>query len=133
MLRGVPQSDAQRAAQKRYRERNREAMCAKSRAYSAEWRARRGPRSASDQEREKNAATHRTRQAVINALKDRPCVGCGGKFHAACMDFDHVRGDKKYGITAGRVVRADFAEELAKCELRCSNCHRLRHALERAC
>jgi hypothetical protein len=54
------------------------------------------------------------------------CVDCGYKKHAHALDFDHLR-DKKFGVTTA--VRNGMAEdkiwdEIAKCELRCANCHR---------
>ncbi len=76
----------------------------------------------------RSRASHERKKAKLNALKDRPCVDCGGEFHPAAMDFDHVRGEKKYEIGTKTVNRPDLAEELAKCELRCANCHRTRHA-----
>lgn len=45
------------------------------------------------------------------------------------MDFDHVRGEKKYNIGSmvGRGLSPKLIdEEVAKCELVCSNCHRIR-------
>jgi hypothetical protein len=45
------------------------------------------------------------------------------------MDFDHVRGEKRY--TIGKLVASMLSldyllEELSNCDLVCSNCHRLR-------
>ncbi|MES2941137.1 MAG: hypothetical protein V4864_25940 [Pseudomonadota bacterium] len=67
------------------------------------------------------------RRAKLDALKAHPCVDCGRDYPPCVMDFDHVRGAKKYNINTQKMCRADLAEELAKCELRCANCHRLRH------
>lgn len=60
-------------------------------------------------------------------LKDGPCADCGGSFPPCAMEFDHVRGDRLYGIGINTIMRSDTADELAKCELRCANCHRVRH------
>ena len=39
-------------------------------------------------------------QSKVNEIKSNsPCVDCGGSFHPIAMDFDHVRGTKKYGIS----------------------------------
>lgn len=79
------------------------------------------------------AARRRARRlelvAELNRLKDHPCADCGGRFHPAVMEFDHVRGTKLFAIQANSLTRPDLADELAKCELRCANCHRLRHVL----
>ena len=73
--------------------------------------------------------------SIIREAKARPCTDCGIQLPPPCMDLDHVRGPKLFspsqwmkapklpGMTHEEVVR----EELAKCEVRCANCHRLRH------
>lgn len=74
----------------------------------------------------------RTR-AKLYTLKMKPCVDCGERFHPSAMDFDHVRGKKKFGITIESALNKpweDVLEEIEKCELRCAVCHRIRHATE---
>lgn len=70
-------------------------------------------------------------RAMVNGLKAHPCMDCGGTFPPVCMDFDHVEGEKFDGVS--RMVRRGFSEdrilaEVAKCELVCANCHRIRTA-----
>lgn len=73
------------------------------------------------------AQTAELRELVTQA-KDRPCMDCGGRFPSVVMDFDHVGEDKireisslvKYGN------RQKLLDEIAKCELVCANCHRIR-------
>jgi hypothetical protein len=75
----------------------------------------------------------KTKQLYLERLKEeRGCIDCGEK-DPDCLDFDHVRGVKKNGIlNVGWTTEASvFHEELAKCEVRCANCHRKRHARER--
>jgi hypothetical protein len=45
------------------------------------------------------------------------------------MDFDHVRGEKLFGIGPGVASHGlkALATEIAKCDLVCANCHRRRH------
>jgi hypothetical protein len=68
----------------------------------------------------------------IKALKDKPCADCGNKFPPECMDFDHRgRSQKKFGISGAiSSTRGNPAilEEIAKCDLVCANCHRIRTA-----
>lgn len=63
----------------------------------------------------------------MDALKSVPCMDCGNKFPPECMDFDHVRGEKKFDVGAGttRALQV-LLDEIAKCEVVCSNCHRSR-------
>ena len=55
------------------------------------------------------------------------CVDCGINNHIL-LDFDHIR-DKKYNIS--RMIHDGFSwaaikKEIAKCEVVCANCHRIR-------
>lgn len=56
-------------------------------------------------------------------------MDCGQCFPAVCMDFDHRPGEIKIASVA-RVIQAgkleDLYAEIAKCDLVCANCHRLR-------
>lgn len=57
-----------------------------------------------------------------------PCADCGGMFHPVAMDFDHVRG-KKIKEVSKLVTQCSSGlvrEEILKCEIVCSNCHRVR-------
>jgi len=65
----------------------------------------------------------------INELKNVPCADCGHSYPPYVMDFDHVRGEKKYNVTSmkGRSAsKRAILEEVAKCEVVCANCHRIR-------
>ena len=46
------------------------------------------------------------------------------------LDFDHVRGTKKRSIgvmvCSGAVSLETLQEEIAKCDVRCANCHRIK-------
>lgn len=68
-------------------------------------------------------------QAKVDSVKRMPCTDCGGKFPSVAMDFDHVKGEKRWSIAAGiRLGRQweEIAAELEKCVLVCANCHRVR-------
>lgn len=62
--------------------------------------------------------------------KGLSCIKCGEN-HIACLDFHHIDKDKKImGIC--QMVREGFAkenilEEVKKCIVLCSNCHRKLH------
>lgn len=73
-------------------------------------------------------------RAVIRDAKSRPCADCGGTFHFAAMDFDHVLGTAKAFTVSGGHKRgaASVLAEIAKCEVVCANCHRLRTFKRRA-
>ena len=56
------------------------------------------------------------------------CVDCGYNAHPAALDFDHMPGtEKKFNIGQFKwKSRSVLLEEIAKCELVCANCHRIR-------
>lgn len=66
----------------------------------------------------------------IVELKSRPCMDCGGKFPPYVMDFDHLDPDLKVSNISAMVnvgmSQEVIQRELNKCELVCSNCHRIR-------
>lgn len=61
-------------------------------------------------------------------LKRGPCTDCSETFHPFVMDWDHL-GDKDRDV-ADLIMKGwskrRILEEIAKCELVCSNCHRMR-------
>lgn len=67
-------------------------------------------------------------RAFLQAQKSRPCADCGGTFDPVCMDFDHRPGEVKlFGIAHGASRKLDkVIAEMAKCDLVCANCHRIR-------
>ena len=77
--------------------------------------------------RDRTNARNNIRRELLAELKGTTCVDCKGIFHPCQLDFDHlgdksfVIGDKKY-----QVGEAKLRAEIAKCEIVCSNCHRLR-------
>jgi hypothetical protein len=69
------------------------------------------------------------RQKILDDLKSVPCADCGGMFPPICMDFDHVRGTKRFSISrSGTRSMQAVREEIEKCEVVCANCHRVRTA-----
>ena len=62
--------------------------------------------------------------------KDIPCKDCGLKYPYYVMDFDHRPNEKKiYNLAQMARVKPSLdvvIEEVAKCDVVCSNCHRIR-------
>lgn len=68
------------------------------------------------------------RELIINT-KSRPCADCDIQYPWFVMDLDHVRGKKKFNLSqaAAKCYAISTVEaEIAKCEVVCSNCHRIR-------
>jgi hypothetical protein len=75
---------------------------------------------------EKALAYRQTFMGWVRSYKARPCVDCGVQYHFAAMDFDHL-GDKEFVLSsAWHKNRVEVEAEIAKCDVVCSNCHRIR-------
>ena len=71
----------------------------------------------------------RNQEFIREYKKKYSCLDCGLFFHFSAMDFDHITEDKEWGIA--RMVNNAYSletikKEIAKCELVCANCHRVR-------
>lgn len=70
------------------------------------------------------------RRTILAGLKNRPCMDCLNRYPPECMDFDHRPGEVKLFEVSGEMVRLGNMEaimaEIAKCDLVCANCHRVR-------
>ena len=69
------------------------------------------------------------RQILIDIKSSTSCSDCGKMFPWYVMDFDHVRGEKKFNLSIAAQklwsLKTVLAE-VAKCDVVCSNCHRIR-------
>lgn len=65
------------------------------------------------------------RKYIVEYLKSHPCVDCG-EDDIIVLDFDHVRGTKKYNIAdkISTMSLPSLMAEIDKCDVRCANCHR---------
>ena len=75
--------------------------------------------------------TVENRGRVLVYLRDHPCVDCG-ESDPVVLQFDH-RGAKRANIA--RMLKDGFTwrqieDEIAKCDVRCGNCHRRKTARE---
>ena len=80
------------------------------------------------------ARSHKTRK---NLRRDRvkgrkenvPCTDCGKIYPWYVMDFDHVRGKKKFNLSVvgSKMYSLETIDkEIDKCDVVCANCHRIR-------
>lgn len=68
-----------------------------------------------------------SRRDLINKIKiELGCVKCGYNFHAAALDFNHVRGEKLFNVSQDpKVALEKLLAEIQKCDVLCANCHRI--------
>ena len=73
-------------------------------------------------------------EKVFNYLRGHPCVDCGEP-DPVVLEFDHRETEVKKLAVAQMVERRyaweAIAAEIAKCDVRCANCHRRKTSRER--
>jgi hypothetical protein len=84
--------------------------------------------------KQKAAERQRRLTAIIRTEKSRPCTDCSVEYPWYVMDFDHC-GEKEFNLSGA--ARMGWSEqriraEIAKCEIVCANCHRIRSHRRRA-
>lgn len=65
------------------------------------------------------------KQFLAQYKLEKGCQDCGYNKHRTALDFDHVTGDKKFNLAFSKSITQAKAE-IKKCEVVCSNCHRIR-------
>jgi hypothetical protein len=91
--------------------------------------ARRVPPTGSSRYLERRREYWRRQARLLDRLRQVPCMDCGRRFPACAMDFDHRNAVSKRSAVMRMIGRAGtgrILEEVAKCDIVCANCHRLR-------
>lgn len=86
-----------------------------------------------DKERERlytrNKVSQDTLRRVTREARDVPCMDCGVEYPFYVMDFDH-RDPSSKEFTVASMINLGSVEkiekEISKCDVVCSNCHRIR-------
>lgn len=77
-------------------------------------------------------AWHRRRESqtrILDAYRAQSCADCGQTYTSPVMEFDHRDArEKRYVVSQmpGRVKASTLFAEIAKCDVVCANCHRIR-------
>ena len=78
----------------------------------------------------KRERTNKLRLYIQEIKSNTPCTDCGIQYPSYIMDFDHIpeRGKKEYDISNLKLFSSIevLKQEIEKCEVVCSNCHRHR-------
>lgn len=73
------------------------------------------------------------RKLLVDYLREHPCIDCG-EADPIVLDFDHRNHSAKIAAVTSMALRGFSADkirnEIAKCDIRCSNCHRRKTARE---
>lgn len=69
----------------------------------------------------------RSQAELLDELRDTPCMDCGARFPPYVMQFDHRDPTTKTQLVSkmiGRAGTARILNEVARCDIVCTNCHR---------
>jgi 5-methylcytosine-specific restriction endonuclease McrA len=101
---------------------------AKKAEYQKRWYEKNKARHIANVAKRKAEVKLRASEYLRGLKESTPCVDCGKQYPYYVMDFDHLR-DKEYQVSLmvgqGYDIPA-IQKEIAKCEIVCSNCHRIR-------
>lgn len=68
------------------------------------------------------------RRELVNRQKMKPCMDCGVQYNPWVMDFDHREGEIKVDCVGTLFQKHRplkiIQDEINKCDVVCSNCHR---------
>ncbi len=81
-----------------------------------------------------NELKRRKQEKILAYLALNPCIDCGEP-DPVCLQFDHRRGQKLKAVSQmlGTYEWDRIEQEIAKCEVRCANCHQKLTARQRGC
>lgn len=77
----------------------------------------------------RNIQTRNAIEQLIKETKSVPCMDCGVSYPPYVMDFDHRDPDQKEFVISRMTNSGNITavkKEIAKCDVVCSNCHRIR-------
>lgn len=78
---------------------------------------------------ENNKRQYRKLRSIVDEAKKGPCLDCGRTYPPYVMDFDHRDPKTKIAKVSTMVYKGSeslLRAEIAKCDLICANCHRIR-------
>lgn len=111
-----------------------ERFCADCKAIGWYRRYRQSPKGQANKivARARDRERAQARRALLDDIKlTSGCIDCGYRQHPAALEFDHRdRSEKSFTIARfyHSVPWATVLAEIAKCDVRCANCHRVRSA-----
>jgi hypothetical protein len=85
------------------------------------------PRERERKTRNRTATVERSQEFLWNYLLDHPCIDCKND-DPRVLEFDHIDETTKVSNVVELMTYSvqKIIEEIAKCVVRCANCHRIR-------
>ena len=103
-------------------------VCIPCRHKSKEWRMSHRTHIANHNRNFIRKRRFENRQRLLELLKTKTCVDCGNKDFRV-LEFDHKNREIKKDSISNLVRNNNWntvLKEISKCDVRCSNCHRIR-------
>jgi len=95
------------------------------RAFRKRWWANMSPQRKREKQEKANVRQKAVRDFIAKYKTDRGCVDCGYNGHHSALEFDHIGTDKELNVSYSKSI-GQALREISKCEIVCSNCHRIR-------
>lgn len=97
----------------------------KTRAFRKRWWAGLSKERKLEKRIKANLRSKKVKEFLANYKLAKKCMDCGYDKHHSALEFDHVKGKKHFNVCfASSITQA--RKEMLKCEVVCSNCHRIR-------
>lgn len=88
------------------------------------WWANLPPERKKEKQDKANDRAKNVKKFLADYKLQKGCVDCGYNKHHSALDFDHL-ADKSFNVCFAKSI-SQAKEEIKKCEVVCSNCHRIR-------
>lgn len=75
--------------------------------------------------KQENLRNKKVKDFLAEYKLNRGCKDCGYKEHHSSLEFDHISGKKERNVCFAKSI-GQAKKEIEKCEVVCSNCHRIR-------
>lgn len=96
-----------------------------ARKWRRKWWASLSPERKAEKQQKATQRAQKIKEFISSYKMGKGCVDCGYNKHHSALDFDHIKGEKKLNVCFAKSI-AQAKKEIAKCEVVCSNCHRIR-------
>ncbi len=95
------------------------------RKWRRKWWASLSPERKREKQIKANERARKTKIFLVHYKMEKGCLDCGYKKHHSALEFDHIKGKKTINICFAKSI-GQAKKEIEKCEVVCSNCHRIR-------
>ena len=89
------------------------------------WWANLSPERKREKQDKANDRAKKVKEFIAEYKSKNGCTDCGYNKHHSALEFDHIVGKKELNVCLAKSIK-QAKKEIEKCEIVCSNCHRIR-------